>query len=133
MRDETYLIQKSDYIRHINDKTKLYVMLRRLGIEVAKLAGIPNEVIRYACLKECASILQVDEQIIQNEIKKVVLQRKDEYLEKRKKEQEEAAKVNALPSAPEPTIILMTNPAPIWRRTAAGGSKKHCRCSALNW
>ena len=37
MRDETYLIQKSDYIRHINDKTKLYVMLRRLGIEVAKL------------------------------------------------------------------------------------------------
>lgn len=37
MRDETYLIQKSDYIRHIEDKTRLYVMLRRLGIEVAKL------------------------------------------------------------------------------------------------
>ena len=67
---------------------------------------IPNEIIRYACLKECASILHVDEQIIQNEIKKVVLQRKDEYLEKRKKEQEEAAKVNAIQSTPEPTSSI---------------------------
>ena len=66
---------------------------------------IPNEIIRYACLKECASILNVDEQIIQNEIKKVVLQRKDEYLEKRKKEQEEASKINAIQSAPESNPI----------------------------
>ena len=80
--------------------------IKRAGLisDMAHSIGlIPNEVIRYACLKECASILQVDEQIIQNEIKKVVLQRKDEYLEKRKKEQEEAAKVNALQSAPETT------------------------------
>ena len=70
-------------------------MARSIGL-------IPNEIIRYACLKECASILNVDEQIIQNEIKKVVQQRKDEYIEKRKKEQEEAAKVNAVQSAPAP-------------------------------
>ena len=80
--------------------------IKRAGLisDMAHSIGlIPNEVIRYACLKECASILHVDEQIIQNEIKKVVLQRKDEYIEKRRKEQEEAAKVNAIQSAPEPT------------------------------
>jgi len=79
--------------------------IKRAGLisDMAHSIGlIPNEIIRYACLKECASILQVDEQIIQNEIKKVVQQRKDEYLEKRKKEQDEAAKVNAIQSTPEP-------------------------------
>ena len=83
--------------------------IKRAGLisDMAHSIGlIPNEIIRYACLKECASILHVDEQIIQNEIKKVVLQRKDEYLEKRKKEQEEAAKVNAIQSTPEPTSSI---------------------------
>ena len=82
--------------------------IKRAGLitDMAHSIGlIPNEIIRYACLKECASILQVDEQIIQNEIKKVVQQRKDEYLEKRKKEQDEAAKVNAIQSTPEPQPI----------------------------
>ena len=77
--------------------------IKRAGLitDMAHSIGlIPNEIIRYACLKECASILNVDEQIIQNEIKKVVLQRKDEYLEKRKKEQEEAAKINAIQPTP---------------------------------
>ena len=50
--------------------------------DMAKSIGlIPNEIIRYACLKECATILQVDEHIIQNEIKKHLQQRKDGYLE----------------------------------------------------
>lgn len=59
--------------------------IKRAGLiaDMAKSIGlIPNEIIRYACLKECASILHVDERIIQNEIKKTVKQRKDEYLEK---------------------------------------------------
>ena len=82
--------------------------IKRAGLitDMAHSIGlIPNEIIRYACLKECASILNVDEQIIQNEIKKVVLQRKDEYLEKRKKEQEEAAKINAIQPTPESNQI----------------------------
>ena len=37
---------------------------------------IPNEIIRYECLKECAAILNVNEQIILNEAKKVVQQRR---------------------------------------------------------
>ena len=59
--------------------------IKRAGLiaDMAKSIGlIPNEIIRYECLKECASILNIDEQILQNEIKKVVKQRRDEYLEK---------------------------------------------------
>ena len=64
-------------------------MARSIGL-------IPNEIIRYACLKECASLLSVDEHIIQNEIKKIVQQRKDEYIEQRRKEKEEAERTNAI-------------------------------------
>ena len=77
--------------------------IKRAGLiaDMARSIGlIPNEIIRYACLKECATILNVDEQIILNEIKKIVQQRKDEYLEKRKKEQEEAEKAKALVANP---------------------------------
>ena len=73
--------------------------IKRAGLiaDMARSIGlIPNEIIRYACLKECATILNVDEQIILNEIKKIVQQRKDEYIEKRKKEQEEAEKAKVL-------------------------------------
>jgi DNA primase len=77
--------------------------IKRAGL-IADMAGsiglIPNEIIRYACLKECASLLDVDEQIIQNEIKKIVLQRKDKYIEQRKKEQEETEKIKSLQSTP---------------------------------
>ena len=85
-----------------NDPIKRAILISDMAHSIGL---IPNEIIRYACLKECASILNVDEQIIQNEIKKVVLQRKDEYLEKRKKEQEEAAKVNTIQSAPAPAPV----------------------------
>ena len=73
--------------------------IKRAGLiaDMARSIGlIPNEIIRYACLKECATLLNVDEQIILNEIKKIVQQRKDEYIEKRKKEQEEAEKAKVL-------------------------------------
>ena len=73
--------------------------IKRAGLiaDMARSIGlIPNEIIRYACLKECASLLNVDEHIIQNEIKKIVQQRKDEYIELRRKEKEEAEKTNAI-------------------------------------
>ena len=78
--------------------------IKRAGLiaDMAKSIGlIPNEIIRYACLKECAGILNVDEQIIQNEIKKIVLQRKDEYLEKRLKEKASSDNTDVMPSYPE--------------------------------
>ena len=77
--------------------------IKRAGLiaDMARSIGlIPNEIIRYACLKECATLLNVDEQIILNEIKKIVQQRKDEYIEKRKKEQEEAEKAKVLQTSP---------------------------------
>lgn len=98
IRFKTNLLLKDTQNDPIKRATLIGDMARSIGL-------IPNEIIRYACLKECASILNVDEQIIQNEIKKVVQQRKDEYIEKRKKEQEEAAQVNAVQSAPIPENI----------------------------
>ena len=73
--------------------------IKRAGL-IASLAQsiglVPNEIIRYAYLKECASLLNIDEQVIQNEIKKYVLQRKDEYLEQLRKEQYEASRQAAV-------------------------------------
>ena len=71
--------------------------IKRAGLisDMARSIGlIPNEVVRYACLKECASLLNVDERIIQNEIKKTVKQRQDEYIEQRRKEKEKAEQIN---------------------------------------
>ena len=93
--------------------------IKRAGLiaDMAKSIGmIPNEIIRYACLKECASILNVDEQIIQNEIKKIVQQRKDEYIEQRKKEKEQVqtGSFTSIPTPPIPEDIpdegLLTPP-----------------------
>ena len=41
---------------------------------------VPNEILRYAYLKECASLLDTDEQIVLNEVKKVVMKRRDKHL-----------------------------------------------------
>ncbi len=80
--------------------------IKRAGLisDMSKSIGlIPNEVVRYACLKECASILNVDERIIQNEIDKIVKQRKDNYIEQHQKEKEEIPPViqreNYIPQA----------------------------------
>ena len=41
--------------------------------DIAQSIGlVPNEVLRYAYLKECAQLLDADEQVIQNEIRRVV-------------------------------------------------------------
>ena len=77
--------------------------IKRAGLiaDMARSIGlIPNEIIRYECLKECASILNVNEQIILNEIKKIVQQRKDEYIEQRRKEREEIEKGQVPPTPP---------------------------------
>ena len=96
IRFKTNLLLKDTKNDPIKRATLISDMARSIGL-------IPNEVIRYACLKECATLLNVDERIIQNEIKKTVQQRKDEYVEPRRKEQEEAEKVNALQTPPPPT------------------------------
>lgn len=78
--------------------------IKRAGLiaDMARSIGlIPNDVIRYACLKECADILNVDEQIILNEIKKHLLQRDDGYLEQIKKDKDAAAAINSLLPANE--------------------------------
>lgn len=67
--------------------------IKRAGLisDMAKSIGlIPNDVIRYACVRECATILNINEQIILNEIKKHLLQRDDNYMEQIRKEKETA-------------------------------------------
>lgn len=63
--------------------------IKRAGLisDMARSIGlIPDNVIRYACLRECATILNVNEQVIQNEIKKHLLRRDDNFLEQLRKE-----------------------------------------------
>lgn len=81
--------------------------IKRAGLisDMARSIGlIPDDVIRYACLRECATILNVNEQIIQNEIKKYLLQRDDNYLEQIKKEKDASATATALPPAGMPPV-----------------------------
>lgn len=98
IRFKTNLLLKDTHNDPIKRASLIADMARSIGL-------IPNEIIRYACLKECASILSVDEQIILNEIKKIVQQRKDEYIEQRRKEKEETEKVNVLKATPTPESI----------------------------
>lgn len=74
--------------------------IKRAGLisDMARSIGlIPDKVIRYTCLTECATLLNVNEQIILNEIKKYLLQRDDNYLEQIKKDA--TAATNSLPPA----------------------------------
>lgn len=70
-------------------------MARSIGL-------IPDKVIRYTCLTECATLLNVNEQIILDEIKKHLLQRDDNYLEQIKKEKDASATTGSLPPADTP-------------------------------
>lgn len=74
--------------------------IKRAGLisDMARSIGlIPDKVIRYTCLTECATLLNINEQIILNEIKKYLLQRDDNYLEQIKKDA--TAATNSLPPA----------------------------------
>lgn len=87
--------------------------IKRAGLiaDMARSIGlIPNDVIRYACVKECASILNVDEQIILNEIKKYLLQRDDNYLEQIRKDRESATAANSFIPANVPSSEDMLPP-----------------------
>ena len=79
--------------------------IKRAGLisDMARSIGlIPDKVIRYTCLTECATLLNVNEQIILDEIKKHLLQRDDNYLEQIKKEKDASATTSSLPPADTP-------------------------------
>lgn len=89
--------------------------IKRAGLisDMARSIGlIPNDVIRYACVKECASILNVNEQIILNEIKKHLLQRDDNYLEQIRKEKEAVPPAEMAPPPPEMMADVPPPPFP---------------------
>lgn len=63
--------------------------IKKAGLiqDIAHSIGlVPNEILRYAYLKECASLLDTDEQIILNEIERTMAERKGKTMEKPKEE-----------------------------------------------
>ncbi|MGL5980314.1 MAG: DNA primase, partial [Phocaeicola sp.] len=73
--------------------------------DMAKSIGlIPNDIVRYAYLKECATLLNIDERIVQNEIKKHLLKRDDERKEILHQEKEKKSIPAAYPSDVPPPI-----------------------------
>ena len=66
---------------------------------------IPNEIVRYECLKECASLLNVSEQVIQNEIKQTVRKRTDEYTVKQEKQGIQEKEASVIPTEEKPELL----------------------------
>lgn len=75
--------------------------------DIAQSIGlVPNEVLRYAYLKECARLLDVDEQVIQNEIRRVVEGRTEEYVKRHAAEPtSEVKKEEKIPSPFTPVVV----------------------------
>lgn len=81
--------------------------------DMAKSIGlIPNDIVRYAYLKECAMLLNVDERIIQNEIKKHLLRRDDARKEVLFKEKQQQTAVAPYPTDLPPPMGVDDEPAP---------------------
>ena len=69
--------------------------------DIAQSIGlVPNEVIRYAYLKECAQLLDADEQVIQNEIRRVVEGRTEEHVKQHAVEPASPATKETEPPSP---------------------------------
>jgi DNA primase len=93
IRFKTSLLLKDTQRDPIKRAALISDMARSIGL-------IPDNVIRYACLRECATLLNVNEQVIQNEIKKYLLQRDDNYLEQLRKEANRVEPQPVIPAAP---------------------------------
>ena len=78
------------------DPSKLAALIADMAHSIGL---IPNEVVRYACLKECASILNVDEQIVLNEIKRTLKKRKEDAMPA---SAEEVKPIEPAPGVPNP-------------------------------
>ena len=69
--------------------------------DIAQSIGlVPNEVLRYAYLKECAQLLDADEQVIQNEIRRVVEGRTEEHVKQHAVEPASPATKETEPPSP---------------------------------
>lgn len=70
-------------------------MARSIGL-------IPDKVIRYTCLTECATLLNVNEQIILDEIKSICFNGMITIWNKSRKEKDASATTGSLPPADTP-------------------------------
>ncbi len=96
-----------------------------LVADMANTIGlIPNDIIRYACLKECAALLKMDERIIQNEIKKHVLQRTDKLLDTIKKPEEQYQ--SYIPEEEREKLVFYTKEQQLIKTLIRYGEKIMC-------
>ncbi|MGL5272866.1 MAG: DNA primase, partial [Phocaeicola sp.] len=94
-----------------NDPLKRAILIE----DMARSIGlIPNDIVRYAYLKECAMLLNVDERIIQNEIKKHLLKRDDAHKEAlyKEKNQQPLSVPVSYPTDIPPPIGVDDEPTP---------------------
>ena len=89
----------------LNEAKKDPVKKAELIQDIARSIGlVPNEIHRYAYLKECASLLDTDEKIILNEVNRVVAERKGKTMEQPKE---------VIPETPVSHPFVAEGPSPL--------------------
>ena len=113
----------------LNEAEKDPIKKAELIQDIARSIGlVPNEILRYAYLKECASLLDTDEKIILNEVDRVVAERKGKTMEA-PKEVTQAAPTDH-PFATEEASPLMGMETELMRMIVRYGERTVCHVEA---
>jgi DNA primase len=115
----------------LDESDKDPVKKAQLIQDIARSIGlVPNEILRYAYLKECASLLDTDEQIILNEIERTMADRKGKTMEKPKEEIPTTTDSNPFDTVE--TSPLMSLETELVRMIVRYGERTVCHIEAEN-
>ena len=115
----------------LNEAEKDPIKKAELIQDIARSIGlVPNEILRYAYLKECASLLDTDEHIILNEIERTMADRKGKTMEKPK--EEIPATTDSNPFDTVETSPLMSLETELVRMIVRYGERTVCHVEAEN-
>jgi DNA primase len=87
---------------------------------------VPNEVLRYAYLKECAQLLDADEQVIQNEIRRVVEGRTEEHVKRHAAEPASVAQAETEAPSPFAPVVVDGKETELIRMVVRYGERIVC-------
>lgn len=93
---------------------------------------VPNEVLRYAYLKECAQLLDADEQVIQNEIRRVVEGRTEEHVKRHAAEPASEVKTEAETPSPFAPVVVDSKETELIRMVVRYGERIVCTAPTEN-
>lgn len=95
--------------------------------DIAQSIGlVPNEVLRYAYLKECAQLLDADEQVIQNEIRRVVEGRTEEHVKRHAAEPASVVQTEAEVPSPFAPVVVDGKETELIRMVVRYGERTVC-------